>query len=180
MFCPFAFSDAVLLPIVANKTNPTTSEVFVKSSATVVYSAAKPIPVNEKLPEGLIFKVQIGAFRNPIPQDLFKGMAPITGETTPQGFTRYTAGLFTTFATADKVKEEIRALGYKDAFVVGFYNGKRIPMAEAMTMVGGTMPVTNNTATVADNTVKTTDNAIVNNTTTIATNNTVPTTNTTR
>ena len=47
------------------------NDVFVAKS-TAAYSSAKPIPVNEKLPEGLIFKVQIGAFRNPIPQDLFK------------------------------------------------------------------------------------------------------------
>lgn len=143
-------------------TNTAVSEVFVKTS-TPIYSASKPIPVNEKLPEGLIFKVQIGAFMKPIPQDLFKGISPITGETTPQGFIRYTAGLFTTYATADKVKEEIRALGYKDAFVVGFYNGKRIPMLEAMAMLGGAVPVSN-TSVVADNTVKTNDNAVIGNT----------------
>ncbi len=111
------------------------NEKFEKKSI-VEYSAAKPIPVNEKLPEGLIFKVQIGAFRNPIPQNLFNGMAPITGETTPQGFTRYTAGVFVKFPTADKVKNEIRNLGYKDAFVVAFLNGKRIPINEALTLAG--------------------------------------------
>jgi len=148
---------------VAVNNTSTTNEVFVKTTAPV-YSASKPIPVNEKLPEGLIFKVQIGAFRNPIPQDLFTGMSPITGETTPQGFTRYTAGLFTTFTTADKVKQEIRDLGYKDAFVVAFLNGKRIPMVEAMAMTGGTMPtnnqVTTNTSAI-ENTTKVVDNTVV-------------------
>lgn len=102
-----------------------------------VYSASNPIPVNEKLPDGLIYKVQIGAFRNPIDPEQFKGMSPLTAETTPQGLTRYTAGLFTKFETADKVKNEIRELGYKDAFVVGFFNGKRISTAEAL-QIGGT------------------------------------------
>jgi hypothetical protein len=111
-----------------------------------VYTAARPIPVNEKLPEGLVFKVQIGAFRNPIAPEIFKGMSPITAETTPTGLTRYTAGLFTKFATADKVKEEIRALGYRDAFVVAFLNGKRISMNEAQALAGGTIPVVNNNA----------------------------------
>ena len=147
--------------------NNTTAEFFVKTIVPV-YSATKPIPVNEKLPEGLIFKVQIGAFRNPIPQDLFQGMSPITGETTPQGFTRYTAGVFTAFTTADKVKNEIKELGYKDAFVVAFFNGKRISMTEAMAMTGETVPANN---TVATNT------AVVDNTTKIA-DNTVATTNT--
>ncbi len=159
--------------LVDNKTiGNSSAEIFVKTNVPV-YSAAKPIPVNEKLPEGLIFKVQIGAFRNPIPQDLFKGMSPITGETTPQGFTRYTAGVFTTFVTADKVKEEIRALGYKDAFVVAFLNGKRIPMIEAMSMIGTPVPNNNQVAanTAVDNTTKTTDN------TTIATNVAIPVNN---
>ncbi|MBN8697073.1 MAG: PD40 domain-containing protein [Bacteroidetes bacterium] len=139
-----------------------------------VYNASKPIPVNEKLPEGLIFKVQIGAFRNPIPQDLFKGMTPITGETTPTGLTRYTAGLFKKFSTADKVKQEIRDLGYRDAFVVAFYNGKRISMSEALAMTGEPMPVAantttadqtnaaNNTQTTAQNTAATTNNTAAN------------------
>ena len=150
-----------------------TNEVFVKTS-TPVYSASKPIPVNSKLPEGLIFKVQIGAFRNPIPQDLFKGMSPITGETTPQGFTRYTAGLFTKFVTADKVKGEIRDLGYKDAFVVAFFNGKRISMVEALGMTGETMPVNDQIAsnTIADNTSNTTDNSASNTTSQTTVNNT--------
>ncbi len=133
--------------------------------AVPVYTASKPIPVNEKLPEGLIFKVQIGAFRNPIPQDLFKGMTPITGETTPTGLTRYTAGLFKKFSTADKVKQEIRDLGYRDAFVVAFYNGKRISMSEALAMTGEPMPVastTTSTQTNAGNTTGTTADQNVN------------------
>lgn len=97
-----------------------------------VYSASKPIPVNPPMPEGLIFKVQIGAFRNPIPQDLFKGIKPITAETTPQGLMRYTAGLFTKFRSANNAKSQVNGLGYRDAFVVAFYNGKRISMNEAL------------------------------------------------
>lgn len=154
--------------LVTNNSGVQTSEVFVKTSVPV-YSAAKPIPVNEKLPEGLIFKVQIGAFRNPIPQDLFKGMSPITGETTPQGFTRYTAGLFTSFTTADKVKQEIRDLGYKDAFVVAFLNGKRIPILEAMAMAGVTVPPSSNNPT-STSSETTNSSAVVNNAATTETN----------
>lgn len=117
------------------KTELSASEKF-EIKAQPVYSAAKPIPVNEKLPEGLIYKIQIGAFRNPIPQDAFAGMTPLTAETTPQGLTRYTAGIFTRYSTADNVKQEIRDLGYKDAFVVIFLNGKRISASEAAKLTG--------------------------------------------
>ncbi len=44
------------------------------------YSEENPIPVNPANPDGLIYKVQVGAFRKPIPQDLFKGFAPISAE----------------------------------------------------------------------------------------------------
>lgn len=122
--------------------------------ASPVYTAQKPIPVNDKLqlPEGIIYKVQIGAFRNPISQNLFVGMSPITGERTPQGFIRYTAGIFKNRSTAESIKNEIKNLGYKDAFVVAFKDGKRIPMKEANAISGdrsgqeGT-PIVANTAT---------------------------------
>lgn len=110
---------------------PITKELF-ETKLTPVYSSAKPIPINVALPEGLLFKIQIGAFRNAIPQDLFKGITPINGETTAEGFIRYTAGLFTNFKAADNVKQQIRQLGYSDAFVVAFYNGKRISVAAAL------------------------------------------------
>ena len=96
------------------------------------YSASKPIPVDAPMPEGLIFKIQIGAFRNPIAQNLFKGIKPITAETTPQGLKRYTAGLFQKFSTANDAKKQVNGLGYRDAFVVAFFNGKRISMNDAL------------------------------------------------
>jgi tetratricopeptide (TPR) repeat protein len=43
----------------------------------------------------------------------------------PDAFTRFTVGQFKTAKEATKLKNELRALGYKDAFVVMFVNGKR-------------------------------------------------------
>ncbi len=96
------------------------------------YTKAHPIPLNEKLPEGLVFRVQIGAFKNPIPIDQFKGLAPVGGETTPQGFIRYQAGMFDKYNNANAVKNDLKKLGYKDAFVVAYLDGKRINLADAL------------------------------------------------
>ena len=101
-----------------------------------IYSASNPIPIDQKLPEGLIFKVQLGAFKSAIRQDLFKGITPIMGETTPQGFIRYSVGIFVKFETADAVKNEVKGFGFRDAFVVAFYNGKRIPINDALARIG--------------------------------------------
>ncbi|MEQ1732680.1 MAG: hypothetical protein ABL940_03350 [Bacteroidia bacterium] len=124
---------------VIKKDKPTTptnkdTDVFEKKS-TVVYTTNNPIPLNPEIPQGLLFKVQIGAFRNAIPQDLFKGFNPLFGESTPSGLIRYTAGSFRSYKNANLAKNEIRGIGYKDAFVVGYYNGKRISYAEAMALV---------------------------------------------
>ena len=128
-----------------------------------IYSDNKRIPAVEKTPEGLVFKVQIGAFRNPIPQSHFKGFAPIMTEDAGNGITRYTAGLFTGVNMAVEAKNAIRSIGYSDAFVVAFYNGKRISIAEARTMAdngavaennspaNNTTPIVNENETAANN-----------------------------
>lgn len=138
-----ATTTTVTAPANATTTNSTAEIALAANESfeqkeTVAYTSKNPIPIDAKLPQGLIFKVQIGAFRKPIPQNLFKGMAPITGETTSKGFIRYTAGIFTKFSTADKVKKKIIDMGYKDAFVVAFLNGKRIPINEAYALAEGT------------------------------------------
>ncbi|MBI2269798.1 MAG: PD40 domain-containing protein [Bacteroidetes bacterium] len=112
------------------------AEGFEVSNGTV-YTNDRPIPIDPKLPEGLVFKVQIGAFKNPIAQDAFRGMNPISAETTQRGLIRYTAGLFRDLSPANAAKSRIQAIGYRDAFVVAFYNGKRISYGEAMAMVNG-------------------------------------------
>lgn len=107
---------------------------------TSVYSESKPIPVDPVLPSGLIFGVQVGAFRNPIPPGLFKGFEPIIGLRTPEGFVRYVAGTFKTFEPAKAAASKIRGLGYSGAFVVAYYNGKRISIKDALAMLGVSAP----------------------------------------
>ena len=102
-----------------------------------VYSKENPIPLNPRIPKGLIFKVQVGAFRNPIPQDLFIGFAPISAEKLRDDITRYRVGYFKSFQDANIAKNQVRALSvsYGDAFVVAFNNGKKIKLSEARSIL---------------------------------------------
>ena len=93
------------------------------------------VPLNPKLPAGIIFKVQIAAVKNHVASDVFKGIAPLTGEITATGLIRYLAGLFAKFEDANTARNRIRTMGYADAFVVAYYNGKRISVAEALAML---------------------------------------------
>lgn len=113
-----------------------TKNLFVRTSRAV-YSEDRPIPMNPAMPKGVYYCVQIGAFRNAIPQNLFDEFAPLIGEKNAAGITRYTAGFFLNFENADQVKLEIRRMGYSDAFVVAYRDGKRIPMYEAIAITDG-------------------------------------------
>jgi len=100
------------------------------------YSKVNPIPLNPGLPDGLVFKIQIGAFRKPIPDDSFKNLQPVSAETSRPGWLRYCVGMFRTFEPANLVKKELRKGEYKDAFVVAYYNGERISLQEANSILG--------------------------------------------
>lgn len=99
------------------------------------YNNDNPIPLDAKMPDGLVFRVQIGAFKNQLANDAFKGLSPLNGETVGNGYIRYTAGNFNKFENAGAVKNDLRNLGYSDAFVVAFFNGKRITVAEAIALL---------------------------------------------
>lgn len=92
------------------------------------------IGVDQPKPAGLVFSVQIGAFRNPIPADLFSDIVPVMGESAGGGLTRYTAGLFDDYGAADRARGQVRDRGYRDAFVVAYRDGVRITLAEALRM----------------------------------------------
>lgn len=113
----------------------TLPEVMVESVFEILdenaYSDEAPIPVDIEMPEGIIYKVQVGAFRNPISPTTFDRFAPLAGERLDNGVTRYTAGVFVAFNSADEAKQSIREMGYSDAFVVAYQNGKRISISEA-------------------------------------------------
>jgi hypothetical protein len=93
---------------------------------------SEAIPMDAGMPGGIVFKVQIGAFRKAVPTETFSDMTPVMGETVGNGLVRYTAGLFTGFGQAANAKDLVRERGYSDAFVVAYRDGKRIPLGEAM------------------------------------------------
>jgi hypothetical protein len=94
--------------------------------------SATAIVMDAPMPDGLVFKVQIGAFRSAVPEETFSDMTPVMGESVGNGLVRYTAGLFTSFDQAAGAKDKVRDRGYRDAFVVAYRNGQRIPLGEAM------------------------------------------------
>lgn len=100
------------------------------------------IAIDAPKPGGIVYSVQVGAFRNPIPADLFGDMIPIMGESAGNGLTRYTVGLFDDLAAANKAKDMVRSHGYRDAFVVVYKDGRRISLTQARSEAMPPPPIT--------------------------------------
>lgn len=110
---------------------PSTS-LAINEGVPSIYSAENPIPVGVEAPSGLVYRVQIGAFSKPIPQDLFKEFNPVSGEVIGStNITRYMAGFFNSSTDVVDARGKIRELGYSDAFVVAYCDGERIGFGEA-------------------------------------------------
>ena len=95
------------------------------------YSEENPFPVNVPLPDGVAYKIQLGAFSKQLSSNDFKGLTPISGEKLPNGVTKYYVGLFWRFADADVALRKVREYGFKDGFVVAFFNQKTINIERA-------------------------------------------------
>jgi hypothetical protein len=102
------------------------SSPFVVSPVTNLNQVFPAHPVNVPLPDGLIFRVQVGAFRKPVPNQLFREFGPVSGELLPNGLTCYLAGYFNGTRDALDARTMIRRFGYADAFIVAYCDGKRI------------------------------------------------------
>jgi N-acetylmuramoyl-L-alanine amidase len=90
------------------------------------------IPLDRPALNGLLYRIQMGAFSKPIEPDKFGGIVPICGETVQNTtIIKYYAGTFNHISDAEKALIKIREYGFKDAYVVSFYNGKIIPINRA-------------------------------------------------
>jgi hypothetical protein len=111
------------------KTNAPSYEFIVGNPITT--NAALPLPVLSASPSGLLYRIQVGAFRKPIAVDKFREFTPVSGEVLKNGLTCYLAGYFNNKINALTARKSIRNLGYADAFIVAYCDGKRISLFEA-------------------------------------------------
>ena len=98
---------------------------------TVTADQIKTILESENYPKGLFYRIQVGAFAKPINENVYKDFSPVTMENLNKGLIKYMAGYFTEENTAATARDQIRKLGFTDAFIVAYCDGKRIPVFEA-------------------------------------------------
>ena len=90
------------------------------------------ITINPDIPRGLIYRVQVAVFRNPVSPPYFKGITPVYGFKSPGGkLTTYYAGMFRRLPDAEKALAGIRKKGFKDAFISPLFEGKAVSKERA-------------------------------------------------
>ncbi len=96
------------------------------------YTQQENIPVNPEIPEGLIYRIQLAAFRNPKDFSFFKGLGPISifrAEDSDINF--YYAGMFRSREDAVQALVKVKQKGFNDAFIISLMDGSRISMEKA-------------------------------------------------
>lgn len=82
--------------------------------------------------KGLFFTVQVGVYSKPTSLDKIYNITPLNSELMDDGKIRYTSGVFGTMEGAIEYRKKMVGLGVNDAFVVSYFNGRRIPLDDAI------------------------------------------------
>ncbi len=80
---------------------------------------------------GIVYRVQLGAYKNRISLKAFNNSANVVELKTEEGTYRYVTAGHKTIGEAAAKKADLFLLGYTDAFVTAYKDGKRIAMNEA-------------------------------------------------
>ena len=94
--------------------------------------AIPPAPAPMDFSKGVVFKVQIGAFKNKDLAKYFDNNPNFGGEATDKGEQKFTIGVFRDYWEADKFKKYMRAMGVKDAWIVPFKDGQRVEIKDVL------------------------------------------------
>lgn len=114
-----------------------TMPVLSKTEIVVIEPKPESLPIIEtNNVNGLVYKVQLQAIYGgkSSPKSVAKAnnLSMPVEEEVIGAYTKYTAGNFTNYEDAKVLKDQVRAGKNQGAFVVAYYNGKRISINEAM------------------------------------------------
>jgi len=87
---------------------------------------------SEDYTKGLVFKVQVGAFRDEVLKSFLEDPNSNFWEEDTDGIKKYTIGYFREYFEADKFKKMLRDIGVKDAWIVAYENNKRKDVEDAV------------------------------------------------
>lgn len=121
--------DMALKSIDSLKASGGGSSVAGGSSQTSGGGSDVAAPVNTR---GVLFKVQIGSFKNKDLTKYFQNNKNFSGEIDEDGAKKYTLGIFKEYWEADTFKKYLRDMGVKDAWIVSYKDGRRVNIKDAL------------------------------------------------
>jgi hypothetical protein len=134
------------------KTEPVVAPVVAKSNSKSPYSGNLPDmsilkgkslndPANYQMllsmagtycADNMVFKVQIGAYRNPanFKYTKLKALGKVVADAYPDGITRFTLSQFKTVNEAEAMRQKAIGRGQADSWIVAFIDGKRYTLED--------------------------------------------------
>jgi tetratricopeptide (TPR) repeat protein len=108
---------------------------FFDATGKPVTDPKAKVAVDPPVPAGLIYRIQIGVFKNPVLPSYFRGLSPVYGfkvEGTEKII--YYIGMFRKSADASKALSSVKAKGFRDAFTVPLSDSKRVSSDRAASL----------------------------------------------
>jgi len=104
------------------------------TSARAEVARLKEAPVVNPMDfsKGVVFKVQIGAFKNKDLAKYFENNPNFGGEVKENEPQKITIGIFRDYWEADKFKKYMREMGVKDAWIVPYRDGERVEIKDVL------------------------------------------------
>ena len=103
------------------------------TSARAELAQLKENPSNSMdFSKGVVFKVQIGAFKNKNLAKYFENNPNFGGEARDSEPQKLTIGIFRDYWEADTFKKYMREMGVKDAWIVPYKDGQRVEIKDVL------------------------------------------------
>ena len=93
---------------------------------------ATPVVNEMDFSQGVVFKVQIGAFKNKNLQKYFDNNPNLGGEVKEGEPQKITIGIFRDYWEADEFKKYMREMGVKYAWIVPYRDGQRVEIKDVL------------------------------------------------
>lgn len=126
------------LTAASNATNSSTPQATTANTNTtaVTTNSAEILTDTEAFNKSdIVYRVQLGAFKNKISTSIFNTIAGVLELKTGENIYRYVTKGYKTIAEAAAARADLVVQGYSDAFVTSYKDGKRIPLNQTKATV---------------------------------------------
>jgi hypothetical protein len=108
-------------------------EVDKEVEARKAKGITQPVTVGKDsaLVSGVIYRVQLGAYKNPLSPTVFKDIGKVIELKTGDGYYKYVTDAYRSLNDAAARRADLVLEGYPDAFISAYKDGKRISLSEA-------------------------------------------------